>query len=164
MNILSKIVWIGNGRNTVLRVLFRKRELNEFLGKLGEFCEKLGEFAFAHKSKAERNSLSSAPRTRWGPKNNKLTELSVWNCALRSRIRPVSEWNCLIVRVPNRYGAQSRRPDRATCDVFCLNLISGPLPSTLSTRQMFWKIETGAHKRGLRPKDSPVLFPIPPIF
>ena len=40
---------IGNGRNTVSRVLFRKRELTEFCGKLGEFCEKLGEFASAHK-------------------------------------------------------------------------------------------------------------------
>ena len=35
---------LGNGRNTVSRVLFRKRELTEFCGKLGEFCEKLGEF------------------------------------------------------------------------------------------------------------------------
>ena len=40
---------IGNGRNTVSRVLFRKRELTEFYGKLGEFCKKLGEFAFTHK-------------------------------------------------------------------------------------------------------------------
>ena len=40
---------LGNGRNTVSRVLFRRRELTEFCGKLGEFCEKLGEFAFAHK-------------------------------------------------------------------------------------------------------------------
>ena len=39
----------GNGRNTVSRVLFRRRELTEFYGKLGEFGEKLGEFAFAHK-------------------------------------------------------------------------------------------------------------------
>ena len=41
--------YIGNGRNTVSRELFRKRELTEFSGKLGEFCEKLGEFALAHK-------------------------------------------------------------------------------------------------------------------
>ena len=39
---------IGNGRNTVSRALFWKRELTEFCGKLGEFCEKLGEFAWAH--------------------------------------------------------------------------------------------------------------------
>ena len=37
---------VGNGRNTVLRVLFWKRELTEFCG---EFCEELGEFASAHK-------------------------------------------------------------------------------------------------------------------
>ena len=40
---------LGNGRNTVSRVLFRRRELTEFYGKLGEFCEKLGEFALMHK-------------------------------------------------------------------------------------------------------------------
>ena len=40
---------LGNGRNTVSRVLFRKRELTEFCGKLGELCVKLGEFALAHK-------------------------------------------------------------------------------------------------------------------
>ena len=39
----------GTGRNTVSRVLFRRRELTEFYGKLGEFGEKLGEFALAHK-------------------------------------------------------------------------------------------------------------------
>ena len=34
---------------TVSGVLFRKRELTEFCGKLGGFCEKLGElFALAH--------------------------------------------------------------------------------------------------------------------
>ena len=39
---------LGHGRNTVSRVLFRKRELTEFCGKLGEFCERLGELALAH--------------------------------------------------------------------------------------------------------------------
>ena len=38
---------IGNGRNTVPRVLFQKRELTEFCSKISEFCEKLGEFALA---------------------------------------------------------------------------------------------------------------------
>ena len=41
--------FVGNGWNTVSRVLFRKCELTEFCGKLGEFCEKLGEFACTHK-------------------------------------------------------------------------------------------------------------------
>ena len=41
--------YLGNGRNAVSRVLFRKRELTEFWGKLGEFCEKLGESAL-HKN------------------------------------------------------------------------------------------------------------------
>ena len=40
---------VGNGRNTVSRVLFRRREFTEFRGKLGEFCAKLGEFAFSPK-------------------------------------------------------------------------------------------------------------------
>ena len=40
---------LGNGQNALSRVLFRKRELAEFCGKLGEFCKKLDEFALAHK-------------------------------------------------------------------------------------------------------------------
>ena len=44
---------IRNGRNTVSRVLFRKRELTEFCGKLGEFWEKLGEFALAREKLGE---------------------------------------------------------------------------------------------------------------
>ena len=46
---IRRVLTLGNGRNTVSRVLFRRRELTEFYGKLGEFCEKLGEFALAHK-------------------------------------------------------------------------------------------------------------------
>ena len=42
-------LWLGNGRNTVSRVLSRKRELTEFCCKLGEFREKLGEFALAYR-------------------------------------------------------------------------------------------------------------------
>ena len=61
---LSNWRFIGHGRKTVSRVLFRKRGLTEFCAKLGEFHEKLGEFAVTHKSKAERNSLSSLTRTR----------------------------------------------------------------------------------------------------
>ena len=51
------------GRNTVSRVLFRKRELTEFCSKSGEFCEKLGELALAHNYQTQRNSLSSLPGT-----------------------------------------------------------------------------------------------------
>ena len=49
--ILRQTFWeqIGNGRNTVSGVLFRKRELTEFCGNLGEFHEKLGEFTLTHK-------------------------------------------------------------------------------------------------------------------
>ena len=45
----SPWVSLGNGRNTVSRVLFRRRELTEFCGKLDEFCEEHGESALAHK-------------------------------------------------------------------------------------------------------------------
>ena len=65
---------LGNGRNTVLRVLFRKRELTENCGKLGEFCEKLGEYALAHKQYAEELT-ELAPRNSVSPE--KLTELGV---------------------------------------------------------------------------------------
>ena len=45
----SLLSQIGNRQNTVSRVLFQKRELTEFCGKLDEFCQnKLGEFALAH--------------------------------------------------------------------------------------------------------------------
>ena len=44
-------MFLGNGGITVSRVLFRKRELTEFCGKLGEFCQKVGEFALTHKIK-----------------------------------------------------------------------------------------------------------------
>ena len=40
---------LGIGRNTVSRVLFRKKELTEFCAKLAEFRRKLCEFALAHK-------------------------------------------------------------------------------------------------------------------
>ena len=50
---------MGNGQNTVSRVLFRRRELTEFCGKLGEFCEKLGEFAHP-------NSVSPKKLTEFG--------------------------------------------------------------------------------------------------
>ena len=60
-------------------------------------AKKLGEFAFAHKSEAERNSLSSLPRTRQG--QQKLTELGVCNRTPRNRIQPVSD---LKRRIPKR--------------------------------------------------------------
>ena len=78
---------LGNGRTTVSRVLFRKRDLTEFCSKLGEFCEKLSEFAFGTQIigreeltefspqssvRAKKNSLSSVfqtvlPETVFGP-------------------------------------------------------------------------------------------------
>ena len=63
--------FLGNGRNTVSRVLFRKRELAEFGSKLDEFCEKLGEFALAHKYRLKGThwvlcpELREAQKTHW---------------------------------------------------------------------------------------------------
>ena len=58
---------LGNGRNTVSRVLFRKRELTEFCGKLGEFWEKLGEFALATQIKGWKELTEFAPRNTVSP-------------------------------------------------------------------------------------------------
>ena len=64
---------MGNGQNTVARVLFRKRELIEFCGKLGEFCEKPGEFTLAdtHTQATDRKEL---------------TEPSPWNSVRARRL------------------------------------------------------------------------------
>ena len=61
---------LGNGRNTVSRVLFRRRELTEFWGKLGEFWGKLGEFGL-HTNKGweeltDWNSVSPKKLTEFG--------------------------------------------------------------------------------------------------
>ena len=50
---------LGNGRNTISRVLFGRRELTEFCGKLGEFCEKLGEFALVRSAPKFRGQKST---------------------------------------------------------------------------------------------------------
>ena len=47
---MGREIKVGNGRNTVSRVLLR-RVLGEFCEKLGESCEKLGEFALAHNNR-----------------------------------------------------------------------------------------------------------------
>ena len=88
---------LGNGRNTVSRVLFRRRELTEFYGKLGEFCEKLGELwctnsrlrgthwvRYPELSEPQKNSLSSVfetvfPETVFGPFPNYIWHL--WGVA-----------------------------------------------------------------------------------
>ena len=69
---LWNTLFLGNGRNTVSRVLFRRRELTEFYGKLGEFCEKLGEFALARTNNRLRGThwvrspeLSEPKKTHW---------------------------------------------------------------------------------------------------
>ena len=67
----------------------RKRVLTEFCGKLGGLCKKLGEFRFG------TQIVGWEELTEFSPQNlvraKQLTELGVWNRALRNRIRPVSE-------------------------------------------------------------------------
>ena len=91
---------LGNGRNTVSRVLFQKRELT-------------GENSLSSASNSVRpakNSVSSLWHTNNGLRGthlalspelcegqSKLTEFGVWNHALQNRIRTVSE----VLRVEN---------------------------------------------------------------
>ena len=122
--------FLGNGRNTVSRVLFRRRELTEPHWVLGQTqwvlrrtrwvrvytqiigCKELTEFAF-------RNSVSP----------DKLTEFGVWSRAPRNRIRPVSEFWPLYVRerppgwfpfVLIHSGSNSKR----ICNCYDLKIIS----------------------------------------
>ena len=52
---------IGNRRTTVSRVLFRKRELTEFCGKLSEFCDNLGEFGLVQNRQLHASTIYVSP-------------------------------------------------------------------------------------------------------
>ena len=81
---------MGNGRNTVSRVLFRRRELTEFCGKLGEFCEKLGELC------VRTQIISRKELTEFAPRNSVSPEKTHWVWCLKpyspkpysARLRP----------------------------------------------------------------------------
>ena len=68
---------------------FRKRELTEFCGELGEFCKKARWVRFSTQIIAWEELTELSPRN--SVRAEKLTELGVWNRALRNRARSVSE-------------------------------------------------------------------------
>ena len=83
---------LGNRRNIVLRVLFRRRELTEPHWVLGQTWWVL------QKTRWDRfvtQIIGWEELTEFSPRNSvraiKLTEFGVWNRTLRNRIRPVSE-------------------------------------------------------------------------
>ena len=104
---------LGNGRNTVSRVLFRKREFTEFWGKLGEFCTKLGEFG---------------TKTRWVRFG---TQLIGWEELTEFRSPELSEpqkknWvRCLKPFSPKPYSARFRRLVWPPLQIVALNLLFG---------------------------------------
>ena len=66
-------------------MLFRKRELTELCGKLDEFRKDPGEFAVAHKSYADKSSLSSLPGTP-RPSEPKSSQGSVFETVLSETV------------------------------------------------------------------------------
>ena len=61
---LGRCPLVGNGRNTVWKVLFRKRELTEFWGELGEFCENSVSSLFHTNIGSEKKKKTHKERTR----------------------------------------------------------------------------------------------------
>ena len=83
---------LGNGRSTVSRVLFRRRELTEphwVSGQTWWVLRKTRWVRFGTQIIGWEELTELAPRNSVSPK--KLTEFGVWNRALRNRIRPVSD-------------------------------------------------------------------------
>ena len=83
---------IGNGRNTVSRVQFQRRELTEphwVLGQTRWVLRKTRWVRFATQIIGWEELTEFAPRN--SVRAKKLTEFGVWNRTLRNRIRPVSE-------------------------------------------------------------------------
>ena len=83
---------LGNGRNTVSRVLFRRRELTEPHWVLGQTRWVLRK---THWVRVCTQIIDWEELTEFAPRNSvrakKLTEFGVWNRALRNRIWPVSD-------------------------------------------------------------------------
>ena len=91
---------LGNGRSTVSRVLFRRRELTEPHWVLGQTRWVLRKTRWVRLC---TQIIGWEELTDFSPRNSvrakKLTEFGVWNRTLRNRIRPVSE-NCLSSNYP----------------------------------------------------------------
>ena len=86
-------VYLGDGRNTVSRVLFRRRGLTEprwVLGQTRWVLRKTRWVRFGPQILGWKELSEFAPRNSVSPK--KLTEFGVWNRTPRNRIQPVSEY------------------------------------------------------------------------
>ena len=83
---------VGNGQNTVSRVLFRRRELTDPHWVLGQTRWVLRKTRWV---RFGTQIIGWEEFTEFSPRNSvsaeKLTELGVWNRAPRNRIRPVSD-------------------------------------------------------------------------
>ena len=117
---------------TVSRVLFRKRQLTEFRGKLGGFCDKLGEFA-----------KFGTPIIGW----KELTELAAWNSV---RAKKLTEFGVCWPRGSTgvqRYGCIPRSAAN--------NL--GQIPQKLGApNPLFWRVFLGGgNTLGLVPASLP---------
>ena len=66
---------LRNGQTTVSRVLFRKRELTEFCGKLGQFCEKLGPKPGCEKLGTNPGSSQGQPECLFAETRSSLTSI-----------------------------------------------------------------------------------------
>ena len=92
----AEFMVLGNGRNTVSGVLFRRRELTEphwVLRKTQWVLRKTRWVRFGTQIIGWEELTELAPRNSMSPE--KLTEFGVWNRTPRNRIRPVSK-----VRIP----------------------------------------------------------------
>ena len=106
--------FLGNGRNTVSRVLLRRRELeltepHWVLGQTRWVLRKTRWVRFGPQIIGWKELSEFAPRNSVSPK--KLTEFGVWNRTPRNRIRPVSDF-CKIVRLSWLW--------RSECQMHCL--------------------------------------------
>ena len=93
----------GNRRNTVSRVLFRRRELTEphwVLGQTRWVLRRTRWVRVCTQIIGWKELTEFAPRNSVSPK--KLTEFGVWNRTPRNRIRPVSDQNIHAKAAPSR--------------------------------------------------------------
>ena len=106
---------IGNGRNTVSRVLFRRKELTEphwVLRQTRWVLRKTRWVRFGTQIIGWEELTEFAPRNSVSAK--KLTEFGVWNRTPRNRIRPVSEQIWLEI-ITSRDAKSAFKGSRTSC-------------------------------------------------
>ena len=103
---------ISKQGNSVSRVLFQNRENS--LSSAPNSKNSVSSLRHTN-NRAERNSLSSLPRTWWGPKNHWVDLFGAWNCTFRKCIRPVSnECNAFEASDHMTTGKLQRQQSRST--------------------------------------------------